>query len=71
MQLASFKPSYSILILDKHLEVIGETLLPENQFYPEEYFVAKEGLYISENSVFNENYDENYLAYRLLRLTKR
>ncbi|MFO7575598.1 MAG: DUF4221 family protein [Bacteroidales bacterium] len=47
IQLASFKPSYSILILDNHLEVIGETLLPENQFYPEEYFIAKEGLYIS------------------------
>jgi hypothetical protein len=71
MQLASFKPSYSILILNKHLEVIGETLLSENQFYPEEYFVAKEGFYISENTVFNENYDEDYLTYRLLRLARR
>ena len=71
MQLASFKPRFSILIMDKDFRVTGETLLPDNQFYMEEFFVAKDGLYISENNVFNESYNEYFLTYRLLKLETR
>ncbi len=68
MQLSLFKPRFSILIMDKEFNIMGETMLPENRFYLNELFVAKEGLYISENNVYNENYDENYITYRLLKL---
>ena len=60
----SGKKNFSIMILDKDLNVIGETLFPDYTFNPHLWFVREEGLYISTNNEMNPNYDENQLVFK-------
>ncbi|MGC9472386.1 MAG: DUF4221 family protein [Bacteroidales bacterium] len=67
--LMKFKPVFSVMILDRDLNTMGETLvLPENHYYMKEMFVLKEGLYISENHIQNPSFNENKLRYRLFHV---
>ncbi len=63
-----FRKQFSIIIMDKDLNVIGETLFPENTYNPYMYFVAPEGLYISTNHIKNPDFDEDYLKFELFEL---
>ena len=64
----SGKKNFSIMILDKDLNVIGETLFPDYTFNPHLWFVREEGLYISTNNEMNPNYDENQLVFKRVEL---
>ncbi len=65
---ARFKKQFSIIVLDKDLNVIGETLFPENTYISYMHFVAPEGLYISTNHIKNPDFDEDYLKFELFEL---
>ncbi len=68
LELMMYLPIFSIIVLDKDLNVIGETLFPENTYNPYMYFVAPEGLYISTNHIKNPDFDEDYLKFDLFEL---
>lgn len=70
MALNSFKKVFSVMILDENLVTIGETLMPEDRFNPNMYFINKDGLYISENHIRNPKFDPDYLKFKLFELTK-
>ncbi|RHJ93000.1 DUF4221 family protein [Parabacteroides bouchesdurhonensis] len=64
------RKEFSIIIIDSNFNIIGETLFPAGQYAPGLFFVNKEGLYLSENNIDNENMDENKLVFRCLKLIK-
>jgi len=67
-QLRRFPQKLAIMILDKELNVIGETLLPENIYYPGNSFVGKEGLYISTGHPDNLALQEELMIFDILKL---
>lgn len=69
-KISRMPPLVSVLILNNRFNVVGETLLPKDIFNTREIFVAKEGLYISENNPDNPDYNEDFLSYRLLKIEK-
>lgn len=54
---------FSIMVLDEEFNVLGETLLPENQFRSNLLFINKDGLWISCNHYKNPRYDEENLNF--------
>jgi len=59
----------SIIILDRKFNKIGETLLPEKRFKLNNFFVLKEGLYVSNNTPYNMEMDENKLSFSLFKFS--
>lgn len=61
---------FSILILDKNLKVIGETLFPENTYNSQLMFIRHDGLYISDSHPLNPEYSDDILSFRRFDLIK-
>lgn len=59
---------FSIIILDKNFNVIGETVFPAGQYAYRMWFVGRKGLYLSMNNVKNPIHDENRLVFQCLEL---
>ena len=51
---------FSIIILDKNLKIIGETLFPDDT-----YLITEEGLYLSLSNPFNPAYNIDFLDFQL------
>ncbi len=58
--------SISIIILNDKLEKIGETLLPEDQYYYRDIFISSQGLCIS-NANQNKQFDENFMSFTVFQ----
>lgn len=66
-----FPKSFSVMVLDKDLNVIGETLFDRNTEYsPFHSFVGKNGLYISTNHPENPQNKEDFMGFRLFKLDR-
>ncbi len=61
---------FSVIILDEKLAIIGETKVFKEKMYYSNYFVAPEGLYISQNHIENPEVNEDKLNFRLFELIK-
>lgn len=66
--LSSYKTKGTIIILNDSLETMGEVVLPERRFNFSNYFIAKEGLYLSKNTPLSSDIDEDHLRFSLLEL---
>jgi len=64
-ELIRYPRNFSIIILDSNLNMVGETVFPEDTYDPHGYFVGKEGLYLSKSHIYNPGYDENILEFEL------
>lgn len=64
------RTKFSIIILNDQFEVIGETLFPENVYASTQYFIRKDGLYLSTSFPKNPNFDENTLSFQRIELVK-
>ena len=65
------RKKFSVIILDKEFNVIGETLFPESIYNSYVFFVKKEGLYISRDyQIGIGNQSEEYLTFELFVLNK-
>lgn len=64
------RTKFSIMILNKDLEVIGETLFPENTFASNLFFIREDGLYLSTSFIKNPNYSDDRLAFKRIELVK-
>ncbi len=67
-QLRRFPRKFAVMILDKDLNVLGETLMPENTFYPGNSFVSKDGLYISISHPDNPKNKEDLMSFEVFKL---
>lgn len=54
---------FSIIILDKDFNIIGETLFPEYIYNPTAMFICEDGVYISDSHFKNPAYDEDRLSF--------
>ena len=61
---------FSIIILDKDFNIIGETLFPDYKYYSKKLFVEKEGLYIQSNHFKSPDYNDNKLEFTCFELVK-
>ncbi|SFB44451.1 DUF4221 family protein [Algoriphagus aquimarinus] len=67
-QLRRFPRSFAVMILDKDLNVLGETLMPENTYYPGNSFVSKDGLFISISHPDNPANEEDLMSFEVFKL---
>jgi hypothetical protein len=61
---------FSIIILDKDLNVIGETRFPEYRYNSMLWFVREDGLYISASHFMNPDYSDDWLVFHRFDLVK-
>lgn len=61
----SGRNQFSVMILDKELNVLGETLLPENHYRSNLFYITEKGLYISESHYKNPSFNDDSLIFRL------
>lgn len=62
------RKNFSIIILDKDLNIIGETLFPDYTYNSWVLFVAKDGLYISSSHYLNPNFSDDLLSFHKFEL---
>lgn len=67
-QLRRFPRKFAVMILDKELNILGETLMPENAYYPGNSYVSKDGLYISINHPDNPGNEEDLMSFEVFKL---
>ena len=61
---------FSIIIIDKEFNIIGETLFPDYSYNPGIMFVREDGLYISTCHPMNPQYSDDYLNFQRFELIK-
>ena len=59
---------FSIMILDRDFQIIGETLFPEYVYNPYVVFIREDGLYISSSHFKNPNYSDDWLTFDCFQL---
>ena len=59
---------FSVIVLDKDFNIIGETKFPGNKYFYKMSFVGRDGLYISENNLANPVFDEDKLVFACFKL---
>ena len=64
------RKKFSVIILDKDFQIIGETLFPEAIYNSYVFFVEKEGLYISRDYQMNYEQSEDFMTFELFKLVK-
>lgn len=64
------RTKFSIMILNKDLEVIGETLFPENTYASNHFFIREDGLYLSTSFIKNPNFSDDELRFERIELVK-
>ena len=65
----SGRGEFSIMILDEGLNVIGETLLPENKYRSDLMLLLEDGLYISTSHYKNTAFNEDRLEFQRFTLS--
>lgn len=64
------RKNFSIIILDKEFNILGETLFEDYTYNPGIMFVRKDGLYISSSHPFNPQYSDDFLKFQRFELKK-
>lgn len=65
------RKKFSVIILDKNFEIIGETLFPEAIYNSYVFFVHKDGLYISRDyQMLDGTQSEDYMTFELFKLSE-
>lgn len=70
LDMIRYPPNFSIIILDKNLNIIGETVFPTDTYDMHGYFITKDGLYLSLSNPFNPNYNVDLLEFQLFKIVK-
>ena len=64
------RKKFSVIILNKDFQIIGETLFPESIYNSYVFFVHKDGLYISREYQLTYGQSEDYMTFELFNLVK-
>ncbi len=64
------RKNFSIIILDKNFNIIGETLFPDYTYNSTLMFVREDGLYISDSHYLNPDYSDDELSFKCFTLKK-
>lgn len=58
------RKNFSIILLDKDFNIIGETLFPDYTYNSGVMFIREDGLYISDSHYLNPEYSDDVLSFR-------
>ena len=64
------RKNFSIIILDKKFNVIGETLFPDYTYNSRLIFVREDGVYISNSHYLNPNFNDDTLGFNRFSLNE-
>ena len=64
------RKNFSIIILDKDFNIIGETLFPDYTYNSTLMFIHEDGLYISDSHYLNPTFSDDILSFKLFTLEK-
>ncbi|MDR1200894.1 MAG: DUF4221 domain-containing protein [Tannerellaceae bacterium] len=64
------RKNFSIIILDKGFNIIGETLFPDYMYNSQVMFIREDGLYISCNHYLNPEYSDDVISFIRFNLVK-
>lgn len=66
------RKKFSVIILDKDFQIIGETLFPESIYNSYVFFVREDGLYISRDyQMLYGNQSDDYMTFERVELVKK
>jgi hypothetical protein len=65
------RKNFSIIILDKDFNIIGETMFPDYTYNSNVMFIREDGLYISSSHYLNPEYSDDVLSFRRFDLVKK
>ena len=68
MKLSEFRRVFSVMIIDENFNVLGETLMPENTYNSNMFFINEAGLWISTNHPENPDFEEDAINFQLFTL---
>ena len=68
-ELYSYRPKIGLMLLGANLETIGEYVFENNYAENLNYFVGRQGLYISTNNPNRDDYNENILRYDIIQFS--
>lgn len=64
------RKNFSIIILDKNFNKIGETLFPDFTYNSRIMIILKDGLYISDSHYLNPKFSDDILSFQHFKLTE-
>ena len=67
----NYPPSFGIMVLDQNLNIIADQILSHDKYFFNNYFVSREGLFLSINHPSNPNMDYNYLSFELITIKQK
>lgn len=59
---------FSLMILDQNFELVSEKKFPAEKYDPRDFFVTREGLWISRNNENSKEFDHSRLLYDLIEI---
>lgn len=65
MEANNYPRQFSLIILNKNLELAGETLLPENTYNFMHIYPTPEGLYLGRSHIYNPDFSEDAIVFDL------
>lgn len=64
------RKNFSIIILDRDFNIIGETLFPDYTYNSTLMFIREDGLYISDSHYLNPDFSDDILSFQRFDLVK-
>lgn len=64
------RKNFSIIILDKDFNIVGETLFPDYIYNSTLMFIREDGLYISDSHYLNPDFSDDILSFKRFDLVK-
>lgn len=58
-----YRREFTIIVMNKNFEIIGETKFPKDVYYPQMSFIGRDGLYICRNNPKNPDFNEDKLIF--------
>lgn len=58
------RKNFTIIILDKDLNIIGETKFPDYTYNSQLIFIREDGIYISDSHYLNPNFNDDILSFK-------
>jgi len=68
MSQREFHKTFSIMIIDENFNLIGETIMPDNTYIMDSFFINEAGMWISTNHPKNPEFEEDVITFRLFEL---
>lgn len=71
LELSRYPAQLGVMVIDEQMHVIADQVLKKDTYFPGNYFIAPDGLYLSVNHPSNPNMDMSKLTFEKIRLENK